>query len=335
MLRFLLAVLLASTTTGTIEAAPAVSLHRSSWDAYIEMMERALYVEDSEALHGHYRDTVRSLWVEYQRRIVELAKLQIETLGDDDLLAIFSAVTNALYMLGPDRALVDGARASDLDMAIEEAIRLLSEIGRRELTVPDQVETLHAGVFGSRAWEQEAALRKSLANAAALPSIVDEAPDSPDLTLWHQKPEQGVLVRRPASLGANVAWLVFANPGCGPANAAARGILKDEALGPLFKGRSLWLVRPGSEVGSFRWMDEWRRDYPEFPFSIIHHIDDWPMIDFPNASPTFVRIHDGQAVGVYFGWPVKGYEHVVRERLLAIEAEARALEAAAAAADSP
>jgi hypothetical protein len=334
MWRLLLVALLASMTAGTIEAASNPSLHRSSWDAYTEMMERALYVEDSAELHGRYRSTVRSLWVEYQRRIAELAMLRIEILGDDELLAIFRSVANALYMIGPDRALVDGARASDLDMAIEEAIRLLSEIGRRELTVRDEVQALHAGVFGSRAWEQEAALRKWLANAAALPSIMDEAPDSPDLTLWHQDPEQGALVRRPASLGANIAWLVFANPGCGPANAAARGILKDEALGPLFKGRSLWLVRPGSEVSSFRWMDEWRRNYPEFPFSLIHHIDDWPMIDFPNASPTFVRIHDGQAVGVYFGWPVKGYEHVVRERLLAIEAEARALEAAAPP-DSP
>jgi hypothetical protein len=286
-----------------------------------------------DPLIGQYRDQIAELWTEFVMLIAILERTELDTMADQDLNEIFMALNAGLGMVGNDLPRERAQAAPSISTAAHQLLRVLNLLADRSHAGEQHYIVAHNTLFGLRLWEFSALIRPHLEYRDELPEIVDELEGTPGPTLWYLEELGKRMVRRRLD-GGEPAWLALGSPGCGPTRAAAAGIMQDPELLALFRGRSMWMMRPGTDESSFRWVRVWFDEHPEFPFTIIDHLDDWPMINLQNASPTFIRVHAGAAVGHYIGWPVKGYEHVVRERLLAIEAEARALEAAAPP-DSP
>ncbi|PWK92032.1 hypothetical protein [Fulvimonas soli] len=92
-------------------------------------------------------------------------------------------------------------------------------------------------------------------------------------------------------------WRIVVVAACHFSEDAARDIVADARLRPLFAERAIWLASQGT---SFAAAAEWNRRFPDQPINIAWQDSEWPMLD-DWGMPTFYVFRQGRLVDRWSG----------------------------------
>jgi hypothetical protein len=265
-----------------------------------------------------YRKVAQGIWRDYSRRYRQLAELPLSNLSDKEL-RVAAELFITMASVGTNVARSSEQYPEVRKMAAA-AVAVLAEITSRRQPTQEEAVLTYSAIFSLREWQLEKGLRGAL---HITPYIVDDPGVGTARSLWHLDPDFYTMKRVSYELTDDVKWIVIAFADCAVAREAVADITEDKQLREMFVDRSLWLTAPGSNSQSFPGVFVWNAKYPQFPLKFIHHMDEWPMLDMRPDSPTFVRVKDGQVVGMHAGWGTGKYLPAVREVLLDIEAKAQ------------
>jgi hypothetical protein len=97
--------------------------------------------------------------------------------------------------------------------------------------------------------------------------------------------------------------------GCHFAADAARDIVADPLLGPVFRAHARWLsLPPGQE--DMQALRDWNREHPQAPMEMLYDRTEWPMFT-RWAMPTFYVVRGGKVFGSMAGWSPSSREELV------------------------
>ncbi|MEK8030883.1 hypothetical protein AACH06_08670 [Ideonella sp. DXS29W] len=117
---------------------------------------------------------------------------------------------------------------------------------------------------------------------------------------WAIEEDPFKLVEGQVDLRSGIHVVVYAAPGCHFCEAASQDIAKNEALGALFRSRSIWINVPNSNY-AVDYYQTWQIDKYSYPMNIVFDRSGWPSRNL-GATPYFFLMKDGQVVGTLLGW---------------------------------
>jgi hypothetical protein len=216
--------------------------------------------------------------------------------GDADLKLLYRAATLANFY----RA--DAIASAAMAAAIEE-------LDARAIASPAELQRARDALLSARQFD--AARRFDAAHAAAGPtSLPDFHGIAADFggrpSLWRLNVAGDVLARQPVDTGP-LQIMVLA--GCHFAVDAARDIVADPLLGPVFRAHARWLsLPPGQE--DMQALRDWNREHPQAPMAMLYDRTEWPMFT-RWTMPTFYVVRGGKVFGSMAGWSPSSREELV------------------------
>jgi hypothetical protein len=217
-------------------------------------------------------------------------------ISDPDLKLLYRAAHQANFY-NPGTATSAGMAAA------------IDAMAARGIASADELQDARDALLAARQFDS--AQRFSDAHAAAqlppLPRIRGADADFGDqATLWQLDAGSDTLERSPVDT-APLQVLVLA--GCHFSADAARDIVADPVLGPLFRLHGHWLsLPPGQE--DLQAVRDWNREHPQAPMEMLYDRGEWPM--FTRWSmPTFYVVRDGKVLGSMAGWSTSSREELV------------------------
>ncbi|RFP60812.1 hypothetical protein D0Y53_06605 [Luteimonas weifangensis] len=176
----------------------------------------------------------------------------------------------------------------------------IEHMAARGIAAPAELLSARDALLVARQFDR--ARRFTDAHAAAqltpLPGILGADADfDGQPTLWQMDVDGDTLERRPMDTGP-LQIVVLA--GCHFSADAARDIVADPVLGPLFRQHGHWLsLPPGQE--DLQAVRDWNREHPQTPMEMLYDRSEWPIFtDW--RMPTFYVIRDGRTLGSMAGW---------------------------------
>jgi hypothetical protein len=207
--------------------------------------------------------------------------------SDSDLKLLYRAAS--LANSGNPDAVTSAAMAATINL-----------MAARGIAAPAELQRARDALLIARQFDS--ARHFSDAHAAAqltpLPRILGADADfDGQPTLWQMDVDSDTLGRRPVDTGP-LQIMVLA--GCHFSADAARDIVADPVLGPLFRKHGHWLsLPPGQE--DLQAVRDWNHEHPQTPMEMLYDRSEWPMFtDW--KMPTFYVIRDGKALGSMAGW---------------------------------
>lgn len=207
--------------------------------------------------------------------------------SDSDLKLLYRAAS--LANSGNPDTVIPAAMAATIDV-----------MAARGIAAPAELAKARDALLTARQFDS--ARRFSDAHAAAqltpLPRILGAHADfDGQPTLWQMDADSDILERRPVDTGP-LQIMVLA--GCHFSADAARDIVADPVLGPLFRQHGHWLsLPPGQE--DLQAVRDWNREHPQAPMEMLYDRSEWPVFtDW--RMPTFYVIRHGKALGSMAGW---------------------------------
>ena len=213
--------------------------------------------------------------------------------------ASLHAASNAdLKLLYRAATLANFQRADDLASAAMAAA--IDELDARGIATPAELQRARDALLSARQFD--AARRFGVAHAAAgftaLPDFRGIAAGYGGRpSLWRMDQTGKVLTRQPVDTGP---LQVVVLAGCHFAADAARDIVADPLLAPVFSAHARWLsLPPGQE--DMQALRDWNRAHPQAPMEMLYDRSEWPMFTHWRM-PTFYVIRQGQVIGSLSGW---------------------------------
>lgn len=211
----------------------------------------------------------------------------LHSAGDADLKLLYRAAT-----------LVNFYRADAFASAAMAAA--VEELDARGIASSAELQRARDALLSARKFD--AARRFDAAHAAAgltpLPDFRGIAEDFGGRpSLWRLDYAGNVLARQPIDTSP-LQLMVLA--GCHFSADAARDIVADPVLGPLFRQHGHWLsLPPGQE--DLQAVRDWNREHPQARMEMLYDRSEWPMFT-RWTMPTFYVVRDGKILGSMAGW---------------------------------
>lgn len=210
---------------------------------------------------------------------------QLRGHSDADLKQHWGAVETAIFY------------SSNADI-IASAHRVLDEMERRGLADNRDRSRLFNALLSAGRFDAARAMAAQHPDAGLPPipkSIVDTNPHLP--SVWRFSDDGDTLTR----IGIDLEPLqVIVAAGCHFSADAARDIVSDPILGPVFARHAHWLsLPPGNE--QLDALQEWNRNHPQTPMLAIHDRSEWAVLPKWNM-PTFAIIQGGKLIDSTHGW---------------------------------
>jgi hypothetical protein len=253
-----------------------------------------------------------------ERRFNEIYFLDLELAGAEDAERAkrLASRYRALFPQARDPAWLHAASDADLKLLYRAATRAnfygadsdaatamaatIEELDARAIATSAELQDSRDALLAARQFD--AAHRFETAHATAgLAPLPDFHGISADFggnpSLWHLEPGANVLARHPVDTGP---LQVMVLAGCHFAADAARDIVADPVLGPLFRAHAHWLsLPPGTE--DLQAVRDWNREHPQAPMEMLYDRSEWPMFT-RWTMPTFYVVRDGKVLGSMAGW---------------------------------
>jgi hypothetical protein len=253
-----------------------------------------------------------------ERRFNEIYFLDLELAGAEDAERAkrLASRYRALFPQARDPAWLHAASDADLKLLYRAATRAnfygadsdaatamaatIEELDARAIATSAELQDSRDALLAARQFD--AAHRFETAHATAgLAPLPDFHGISADFggnpSLWHLEPGANVLARYPVDTGP---LQVMVLAGCHFAADAARDIVADPLLGPLFRTHAHWLsLPPGQE--DLQALRDWNREHPQAPLEMLYDRSEWPMFT-RWTMPTFYVVRDGKVLGSMAGW---------------------------------
>jgi hypothetical protein len=193
------------------------------------------------------------------------------------------------------------ANAYHPDVVASEAMAMaIGAMRAREIATPSELHDARDALLAARQFDraQRFTVAHATAQLAPLPMIRGADADfEGHPTLWRLDAGGDTLQRSPVDT-APLQVLVLA--GCHFSADAARDIVADPVLGPLFRAHAHWLsLPPGME--DLQAVRDWNREHPQAPMEMLYDRSEWPMFT-RWAMPTFYVVRDGKVLGSMAGW---------------------------------
>lgn len=286
----------------------------------------ALFGPEAEAYAAHIpstglsdsRDAAPTGSSAIEQRFNELYLLELRLGNATDLergkalasryLALFPDAREADYLRGTSDSdlkllyrAASLANSGDPDTEISAAMAAAIDVmAARGIAAPSELLRARDALLIARQFDS--ARRFTDAHTAAqltpLPKILGAQADfDGQPTLWHMDADSDTLERRPVDTSP-LQIMVLA--GCHFSADAARDIVADPVLGPLFRQHGHWLsLPPGQE--DLQAVRDWNREHPQAPMEMLYDRSEWPVFtDW--RMPTFYVIHHGKVLGSMAGW---------------------------------
>lgn len=259
-----------------------------------------------------------------ERRFDTLSSRELATTGSDhERAAAIGAAFDELLASAHEPEALSQAGERDLDLLFRAAHTAASytldrrrigvmtaaraELERRGAALPrhhlSEYEILvKARMFGEA---RAVALRHPLPDLEPLPELREaERLDPAQPTEWVVDPDGRSLTRRNVELRRRTLVIAVSHPRCGFSRAASAEIEVDPVLGILFAQHGRWLAPPSGRL-DFDKLQQWNREHPAQPITLVHRKEEWPMLD-SWATPTFYILEDGAVRSKVTGWPEDG-----------------------------
>lgn len=222
-----------------------------------------------------------------------------------------------------NRATLDGVTDSNLDLLFQaarevefytgemshvlEMMRLHEELESRGIAEGQHRADLYGALIHARLFDRARTFERAhpTQGLEKLPEVrqaADAGGAGP--TVWTISPDARLLTARALDLRGPATIVVVSHPTCHFSRGAAAAISDDAVLGPVFARHARWLVPPGHRL-DFELMQQWNRQHPRAPVSLVVERYDWPMFD-DWATPTFYFFKGGALTRKVSGWPLDG-----------------------------
>jgi hypothetical protein len=286
----------------------------------------ALFGPEVEELAGHIASTrppgampaTTQAMSDIERRFNEIYFLDLELAGAEDTERAkrLASRYRALFPQARDPAWLHATSDADLKLLYRAATRAnfygadsdaaaamattIEELDARAMATPAELQDSRDALLAARQFDAARRFDASHATAGMAP-LPDFRGISADFggnpSLWHLEPGANVLVRHPVDTGP---LQVMVLAGCHFAADAARDIVADPVLGPLFRAHAHWLsLPPGTE--DLQAVRDWNHEHPQAPMEMLYDRSEWPMFT-RWTMPTFYVVRDGKVLGSMAGW---------------------------------
>jgi hypothetical protein len=210
-----------------------------------------------------------------------------------------------------DMAWVAGfyARAADYDHRryyLNDVIYLTELLVRRHQAEPIELEQAYQRLLEARLFTEAATWHQRFPAVATGPTVPPPKVGQVDT----KRPagyaiKDGRLALEQVDLPGDAYVVIHA--GCHFSHDAAKAIKANPSLMEVFRTRAVVWVVDDSEPLETEALEDWNKEFPDFPLRIVYNNAAWPGVDF-TAIPTFNYFVHGKHVGTDTGWSAKTTE---------------------------